>query len=170
MNSPILLTPGPLTTSPETKAAMLLDWGAWDSAFNALTPSVCRDLLAIVNAQSEHVCIPLQGSGTFAVEAALGTFVPRNAKVLVPDNGSYCKRIVRILSYLGRQAVVLEHGEQEPADPARIDSALAADSAITHVAQVHCETSTGIMNPLPEIAAIVARHGRGLIVDAMSSY
>ena len=170
MNSPVLLTPGPLTTSAETKAAMLSDWGSWDSAFNALTASICRDLVAIVNAQPDHVCIPLQGSGTFAVEAALGTFVPRNAKVLVPDNGSYCKRIARILGYLGREAVVLAHGEQEPADPARIDAALAADPAITHVAQVHCETSTGIMNPLPEIAAIVARHGRGLIVDAMSSY
>jgi 2-aminoethylphosphonate-pyruvate transaminase len=90
--------------------------------------------------------------------------------VLVPDNGSYCKRIVRILGYLGREAVVLAHGEQEPADPVRIDAALAADPAITHVAQVHCETGTGILNPLPEIAAVVAKHGRGLIVDAMSSY
>ena len=67
----------------------------------------------------EHVCVPLQGSGTFAVEAALGTLVPRSGKVLVPDNGSYCKRIVRILGYLGRETVVLPHGEQEPADPAR---------------------------------------------------
>src|ERR1700736_3618823 len=160
MNSPVLLTPGPLTTSPETKAAMLSDWGSWDSAFNALTASVCRDLVAIVNAQLEHVCIPLQGSGTFAVEAALGTFVPRNAKVLVPDNGSYCKRIVRILGYLGREAVVLAHGEQEPADLARIDAALRADPSITHVAQVHCETGTGILNPLPEIATIVANQHR----------
>ena len=170
MNSPILLTPGPLTTSPETKAAMQLDWGSWDSAFNALTASVCRDLVAIVNAQEDHVCIPLQGSGTFAVEAALGTFVPKNAKVLVPDNGSYCKRIARILGCLGREAIVLAHGEQEAADPARIESALRADPAITHVAQVHCETSTGILNPLPQIAAVVAKCGRGLIIDAMSSY
>jgi 2-aminoethylphosphonate-pyruvate transaminase len=77
---------------------------------------------------------------------------------------------VRILGYQGREAVVLTHGEQEPADPARIDAALAADPAITHVAQVHCETGTGILNPLPQIAAVVAKHGRGLIVDAMSSY
>ncbi|MBV8803781.1 MAG: 2-aminoethylphosphonate--pyruvate transaminase [Sinobacteraceae bacterium] len=166
----ILLTPGPLTTSAETRAAMLSDWGSWDSAFNALTASVCRDLVGIVNGEAEHVCIPLQGSGTFSVEAAIGTFVPRDGKVLVPDNGAYCKRIVRILGYLGREAVVLEHDEQTAADPARIDSALAADPAITHVAQVHCETGTGILNPLPEIAAVVARHGRGLIVDAMSSY
>jgi 2-aminoethylphosphonate-pyruvate transaminase len=170
MTEPILLTPGPLTTSRDTKSAMLSDWGSWDSGFNALTASVCRDLVAILDAQSDHVCVPLQGSGTFAVEAALGTLVPRSGKVLVPDNGSYCKRIGRILGYLGREAVILPHGEQEPADPARIDAALAADPAITHVAQVHCETGTGILNPLPEIAAIVAKHGRGLIVDAMSSY
>jgi len=170
MTDPILLTPGPLTTSAETKSAMLTDWGSWDGAFNELTASVCRDLTAIVDAQAEHVCVPLQGSGTFAVEAALGTLVPRGGKVLVPDNGSYCKRIVRILGYLGREAVVLPHGEQEPADPARIDAALGADPSITHVAQVHCETGTGILNPLAEIASIVAKRGRGLIVDAMSSY
>jgi 2-aminoethylphosphonate-pyruvate transaminase len=170
MTDPVLLTPGPLTTSADTRSAMLKDWGSWDGGFNALTASVCRDLVAIVDAQLDHVCVPLQGSGTFAVEAALGTLVPRSGKVLVPDNGSYCKRIVRILGYLGRKAVILAHGEQEPADPARIDAALAADPAITHVAQVHCETGTGILNPLPEIAAIVAKHSRGLIVDAMSSY
>jgi 2-aminoethylphosphonate-pyruvate transaminase len=170
MTDPILLTPGPLTTSAATKAAMQFDWGSWDSAFNALTATVCRDLIAIVDAQRDHVCVPLQGSGTFAVEAALGTLVPRGGKVLVPDNGAYCKRIVRILGYLGREAVVLSHGEQEPADPARIDAALRADPAITHVAQVHCETGTGILNPLPEIAATVANHGRALIIDAMSSY
>jgi 2-aminoethylphosphonate-pyruvate transaminase len=170
MTSQVLLTPGPLTTSAETKAAMLSDWGSWDGAFNELTASVCRDLVSIVDARADHVCIPLQGSGTFAVEAALGTFVPRNGKVLVPDNGSYCKRIARILTYLGREAVVLTHDERAPADPARIDAALAADPTITHVAQVHCETGTGILNPLPEIAAVVASHGRGLIIDAMSSY
>src|SRR5271163_2505906 len=170
MTDPILLTPGPLTTSEDTKSAMLSDWGSWDGAFNELTASVCRDLVAIVDAQSDHVCVPLQGSGTFSVEAALGTLVPKNGKVLVPDNGSYCKRIVRILGYLCREAVTLANGEREPADPARIDAALAADPAISHVAQVHCETGTGILNPLPQIAAIVAKHGRGLIVDAMSSY
>jgi 2-aminoethylphosphonate-pyruvate transaminase len=170
MTAPILLTPGPLTTSNATRQAMLADWGSWDGAFNELTASVCRDLTAIVDAQSEHVCVPLQGSGTFSVEAALGTLVPRGGKVLVPDNGSYCKRITRILGYLGREAVVLAHGEQEPADPRRIEAALSADAAITHVAQVHCETGTGILNPLPQIAEVAARHGRGLIIDAMSSF
>jgi 2-aminoethylphosphonate-pyruvate transaminase len=170
MTEPILLTPGPLTTSADTRSAMQKDWGSWDDGFNQLTASVCRDLVAIVHAEREHVCVPLQGSGTFAVEAALGTLVPKRGKVLVPDNGSYCKRIVRILGYLGREAVVLPHGEEEPADPVRIDAALSADPSITHVAQVHCETGTGILNPLAEISAATAKHGRGLIVDAMSSY
>ncbi len=170
MTEPVLLTPGPLTTTADTKAAMLVDWGSWDNAFNTMTASVCKDLVAILEAQDSHVCVPMQGSGTFSVEAALGTLVPRGAKVLVPDNGSYCKRIVKILGYLGRDAVVLEHSEQEPASVARIDAALAADAAISHVAQVHCETGTGILNPLAEIAATVARRGRRLIIDAMSSY
>lgn len=170
MSDPILLTPGPLTTSAATRAAMQRDWGSWDAAFNALTAGVCADLLDIARGAETHVCIPLQGSGTFAVEAALGTLVPRHGKVLVPDNGAYCRRIVRILGYLGREAVVLQLREDEAADPARIEAALAADPEITHVAQVHCETGTGILNPLPEIAAAVARQGRGLIVDAMSSF
>src|SRR5215471_3004612 len=124
MTTQVLLTPGPLTTSAETKAAMLSDWGSWDSAFNSLTASVCRDLVAIVNAQQEHACVPLQGSGTFSVEAAINTLVPKNGKVLVPDNGAYCKRIARILKYLDREAVVLPVDEQEPADAARIDGVL----------------------------------------------
>lgn len=170
MNEPILLTPGPLTTSSTTKVAMFADWGSWDGAFNALTASVCRDILAIANAAETHACVPLQGSGTFAVEAALGTLVPRDGKVLVPDNGAYCQRIVRILDYLGRAAVVLRFDEDQPADAAAIDAALAADPSITHVAQVHCETGTGIENPLAAIAEVVAARGRSLIVDAMSSF
>ncbi len=170
MHDPILLTPGPLTTSAATKQAMLRDWGSWDSAFNELTASVCRELATIVGGEDTHVCVPLQGSGTFAVEAALGTLVPRHGKVLVPNNGAYCQRILRILGYLGREGVALAHREDEPADPSRIDAALAADPAMTHVAQVHCETGAGILNPLPEIAAVVAARGRRLIVDAMSSY
>ena len=170
MTTPILLTPGPLTTSIQTKQAMLVDWGSWDQSFNQLTASVCQDITQIANGQDTHVCIPLQGSGTFAVEAALGTLVPRDGKVLVPNNGAYCQRIVRILGYLGRQTVVMDHREDEPANPERIEAALAADTTITHVALVHCETGTGILNPLNEIAQRVAYQGRGLIVDAMSSF
>jgi 2-aminoethylphosphonate-pyruvate transaminase len=169
-NDPILLTPGPLTTSLETKQAMLRDWGSWDSSFNSMTASICKDLVAVVNGAGTHVCVPLQGSGTFAVEAALGNLVPRDGKVLVPQNGAYCQRILKILKYLGRAHVAIDLAEDAPATPAMIEEAFARDPAITHVAQVHCETSTGILNPLPEIAAACARHGKGLIVDAMSSF
>ena len=170
MPEPILLTPGPLTTTRATKEAMLLDWGSWDAAFNELTASVCRDLAQVANAGDTHVCVPLQGSGTFAVEAALGTLVPKTGKVLVPSNGAYCQRIVRILGYLGRAVAILEFPEDEAVDPAQIDAALLADTSITHVAQVHCETGTGILNPLPEIAMVVQAHGRRMIVDAMSTF
>jgi 2-aminoethylphosphonate-pyruvate transaminase len=169
-NDPILLTPGPLTTSLETKQAMLRDWGSWDSAFNAITGSICRDLVGVVHGEETHVCVPLQGSGTFSVEAAIANVVPRNGKVLVPQNGAYCQRILKILRYLGRAHVALDIAEDRQATGAMVDEALARDGAITHVAQVHCETGTGILNPLPEIAQACARHGKGLVVDAMSSF
>jgi len=123
-----------------------------------------------VKGQGSHVCVPLQGSGTFSVEAALGTLVPKTGKVLVPANGAYCQRIARILGYLQREVVVLEHGEDEPVKPERIAAALQADPSITHVAVVHCETSAGILNPLHQIAQVVAQHNRRLLVDAMSSF
>jgi len=170
MADPVLLTPGPLTTSRATKEAMLRDWCSRDAAFSELTASVCRDLAQIANAGASHTSVPLQGSGTFAVEAALGTLVPKFGKVLVPNNGAYCQRIVRILNYLDRQAVVIDLPENAPVDPLQIDKALLEDSAITHVALVHCETGTGLLNPLPDVAVIVATHGRRLIIDAMSSF
>ena len=169
-NDPILLTPGPLTTSLETKQAMLRDWGSWDASFNAITGSICRDLLEVVNGTGTHVCVPLQGSGTFSVEAALANLVPRGGKVLVPQNGAYCQRILKILKYLGRAAVAMDIAEDRHPTGAMVEEALARDPSITHVAQVHCETGTGILNPLGEIAAACERQGRALIVDAMSSF
>jgi 2-aminoethylphosphonate-pyruvate transaminase len=169
-NDPILLTPGPLTTSLATKQAMLRDWGSWDAAFNAMTASICKDVVGVVNGAATHVCVPLQGSGTFAVEAALANLVPRDGKVLVPDNGAYCARILKILKYLGREHGSIELGEDKPVSAAMLEGAFKMDPRITHVAQVHCETGTGILNPLPEIAAVCARHGKLLIVDAMSSF
>ncbi len=169
-NDPVLLTPGPLTTSPATREAMLRDWGSWDTAFNLMTQSVCTDLVEIVHGQHDYVCVPLQGSGTFAVEAALGTLVPRDGRVLVPNNGAYCTRIVRILQRLGIAYVELALREDEPVDAAAIEDAFNSDPRITHVAQVHLETSAGLLNPLDEIAAVCQRHGKRLIVDAMSSF
>ena len=169
-NDPILLTPGPLTTSLRTKQAMLSDWGSWDAAFNAITASLRKDLVDIVGGGAEYTCVPLQGSGTFSVEAAIGTVVPRAGKVLVPNNGAYCARIVRICKYLGRAVADLPVPEDQPVTGAIVEAALAADPAITHVAQVHCETGAGVLNDLVSIADVCARRGKGLIVDAMSSF
>ncbi|MBN1080163.1 2-aminoethylphosphonate--pyruvate transaminase [Pseudomonas sp. 1079] len=168
--APILLTPGPLTTSNRTRQAMMTDWGSWDDRFNQLTASVCSQLLAILNGADSHHCVPLQGSGTFAVEAAIGTLVPRNGKVLVLINGAYGKRLAKICEVLGREFSTFETAEDEPTTAADVDRLLHADSAITHVALIHCETSTGILNPLPQIAEVVKRHGKRLVIDAMSSF
>ncbi|WP_153788147.1 2-aminoethylphosphonate--pyruvate transaminase [Pseudomonas sp. EMN2] len=169
-NAPILLTPGPLTTSIRTRQAMLVDWGSWDRDFNQLTASVCEQLLAIIDGAASHHCVPLQGSGTFAVEAAIGTLVPRDGKVLVLINGAYGQRLAKICKVLGRQYSTFETAEDQPTTAEDVDRLLAADPSVTHVALIHCETSTGILNPLPEIAQVIKRHGKRLIIDAMSSF
>jgi len=149
---------------------MSLDWGSWDEGFNQLTASLCEHLLAIVNGADSHHCVPLQGSGTFAVEAAIGTLVPRNGKVLVLINGAYGKRLAKICEVLGRSFSTFETAEDEPTSAADVERLLRADPTVSHVALIHCETSTGILNPLAEIAEVVARHGKRLIIDAMSSF
>lgn len=170
VKDPVLLTPGPLTTSLTTKSAMLRDWGSWDTAFNSITASLRADLVDVVHGRDTHVCVPLQGSGTFSVEAAIGTLVPRDGKVLVPQNGAYCKRVLRICEYMGRAVVELPIAEGTLPTGKMIAEALARDPAITHVAQVHCETGTGTLNPLRDIAQVCAERGKGLIIDAMSSF
>jgi 2-aminoethylphosphonate-pyruvate transaminase len=170
MKEPVLLTPGPLTTSSATKLAMVRDWGSRDTGFIEINRRVRELLLKIISGQETHVCVPLQGSGTFSVEAMLGTMVPKNGHVLVPQNGAYCKRIAKICSILGRRVTALEYEERQPVKAADIDAALAKDPSITHVALVHCETSTGVLNPLSEVASIVSKHKRSLLVDAMSSF
>lgn len=167
---PILLTPGPLTTSLPTKMAMLRDWGSWDAAFNGVTAQLRAKLTAVVHAEASHVCVPMQGSGTFAVEAAVNSLVPRDGHVLVLINGAYGKRLERLTGMMGRKVSVFETADDVPTTAADVDRLLAADPSITHVGLIHCETSTGIENPLHEIALTVARHGRRLIVDAMSSF
>lgn len=167
---PILLTPGPLTTSLETKTAMLRDWGSWDSAFNAVTARVRERLTAIVHAEETHVCVPMQGSGTFSVEAAVNTLVPRDGHVLVLINGAYGKRMAKLTQMMGRRLSIFETADDVPTTAADVARLLDGDASITHVGLIHCETSTGILNPLPEIAEVVAKRGKSLIVDAMSSF
>jgi len=167
---PFLLTPGPLTTTRATKEAMLRDWGSRDVEFIAMNARVRARLLELVHGEGSHVCVPLQGSGTFIVEAMIGTLVPPAGKLLVLVNGAYGRRMVRICEYYRRACVVQEAAEDQAVDPAALDAALAGDSAISHVVVVHCETTSGVLNPVEEIAAVTARRGRRLLVDAMSAF
>jgi len=167
---PLLLTPGPLTTSRTTREAMLRDWGSRDTDFIALNARVRDRLVDIAGARGSHVCVPVQGSGTFAIEATIGTLLPRDGKMLVLVNGAYGKRIMRICQMIGRAHVAIETAEDVPNDVAALDAALAADSSISHVAAIHCETTSGILNPIEAIAETVARHGRSLMIDAMSAF
>jgi 2-aminoethylphosphonate-pyruvate transaminase len=166
----ILLTPGPLTTTLRTKLAMLRDWGSWDADFIRLTADLRARLLAVLYGAQTHVVVPLQGSGTFSVEAAVATIVPRDGHLLVLDNGAYCKRLGRLATLMGRRTTIAQQAEDRAVSPAELDTQLAADPTITHVGFVHCETGTGVENPLAAVAEVCARHGRGLIVDAMSSF
>src|SRR5262249_29180986 len=121
---PWLLTPGPLTTSASVKEAMLHDWGSRDARFIAINRRIREGLLELAGASQTHVTVPLQGSGTFAVEAMIGTLVPRAGKLLVLVNGAYGQRIVRICRTLGRAHAVLEWAEDKPVEAARVAAAL----------------------------------------------
>ena len=166
----ILLTPGPLTTTLRTKLAMLRDWGSWDADFNAVTPSVRKSLLAVIHGQDSHVVVPLQGSGTFSVEAAVATLVPRDGHVLVLDNGAYCKRAAKLTTLMGRRCTVMGFDDAVQVSPAALAERLQSDRTITHVVMIHCETGAGVLNPLQAVADVCAANGKGLIVDAMSSF
>ena len=166
----VLLTPGPLTTSLRTKLAMLKDWGSWDSDFIAITARVRQSLLDIVHGHDSHVVVPLQGSGTFSVEAAMATVVPRDGHVLVLDNGAYCKRAAKLTHLMGRRTTVVPFAEDAAVSPDVLQTHLLADTSITHVVMIHCETGAGVLNPLQAVADVCQAHGKGLIVDAMSSF
>ncbi|MGY4758820.1 2-aminoethylphosphonate--pyruvate transaminase [Paenibacillus caseinilyticus] len=169
----LLLTPGPLTTTKTVKASMLRDWCTWDRDYNGLVQSVRERLveLAAPGGAREFTAVLMQGSGTFAVESAVGTFLPREGgKLAVLCNGAYGERIARIAEVLGIELALLRSEETEPADAEALARLLEADPAITHVAAVHCETTTGMLNPVRDIAAAAKRYGRTVIIDAMSSF
>jgi 2-aminoethylphosphonate-pyruvate transaminase len=166
----LLLTPGPLATSAQTKRAMLHDWGSWDADFNALTARVGARLLDIIDGAADYSCVPLQGSGTFAVEAAIGSLLPAEGKLLVLANGAYGKRMAQLTAQMGRRVELLDFGETAPVDPAALRRRLGEDAEISHVGVIHCETSTGILNPLQAVADETAAAGRKLIIDAMSGF
>ncbi len=166
----LLLTPGPLNTTPRTRAALGRDWGSRDAAFIALSESVRTRLAGLVGGQSSHVAVPMQGAGTFAVEAAVQSLVPRDGTLLVLVNGAYGRRIADMAARIGRLGGVLEVAENRPIEAEQVRLALAQDPGITDVALVHCETTSGLLNPLAPVADVVRQAGRRLILDAMSAF
>ncbi|MBG6147376.1 2-aminoethylphosphonate--pyruvate transaminase [Roseibium album] len=171
LGEPYLLTPGPLTTSYAVKEAMLVDWGSWDGDFRAMTREMRDRLIALLGDGSDAFdCVPMQGSGTFSVEAMLASFIPKDGKALVLANGAYGLRAAQTLDYLGRDYQLLDKGDYLPPRGDEVAKILATDPAISHVVAIHCETSSGILNPVEEISEAVYAAGRKLLVDSMSAF
>lgn len=167
----VLFTPGPLTTSRTVKQAMLRDLGSRDFEFIGLVKEIRRKLVEAGQAsQSEYTAVIMQGSGTFGLEAVISSTVPPDGRLLVIINGAYGKRIAKIASILKVETVTLECLENTTPDLQRIEDTLKTDPKISSVAVVHCETTTGIVNPIKEIGRIVAKSGAKYFVDAMSSF
>ncbi len=167
----LLFTPGPLTTSLSVKQAMLHDAGSWHFEFNSTVKRIREAILKLAGLTNEDgfEAILMQGSGTFGVESVIASVIPPQGRLLVLANGAYGERIAKIATCQRIDHHVLRNEEHEVPDPQQVESVLLEDPAITHVALVHCETTTGILNPLDSIGRIVQRYRRSLIVDAMSS-
>ncbi len=169
--SKLLFTPGPLSTSDRVKQAMLRDLGSRDTEFISVVRAIRERLVELAEPGGEaYEAVLMQGSGTFSIESAISSAIPRNGGLLVLINGAYGRRIAKIARTLGISTVELSCEEDQRVDPARVAAALARNGAITHVAAVHCETTTGIVNPVEEIGAVVNGESRVYLVDAMSSF
>jgi len=167
---PLLLTPGPLTTGKRVKEVMVHDWGSRDATFLKINTEVLTRLPEVVNGGADYVTVPMQGSGTFAVEAMLTTFVPADGKVLVLINGAYGQRAKKILDIAKRGVVVHETPEDTPPDLARVERLLQEDAAITHIFTIHCETTSGILNPIVALGALAQKYNKGYLIDSMSAF
>jgi len=171
-NPYILLTPGPLSTSKGVRAAMLRDWCTWDADYNeTIVQNIRGRLVALATEDVENYTVVLmQGSGSFAVEACLGTAVPKDGKLLVLTNGAYGDRMAEMARVLNIEHTTINFGEVTAPTAADMERILTEDPKITHVAFVHCETTTGMLNPLEALSAAVKRFNKTLIIDAMSSF
>ena len=172
MKDPLLFTPGPLTTSATVKAAMQRDIGSRDTDFIEMVAGVREELLRIAGVSSEqgYEAVLLQGSGTFALESVISSVIPREGRFVVVANGAYGERMAAIAERLGISTRLARWPDNESPDVAGVQRLIEEEPAATHVAIVHCETTTGILNPIEEIARIVSASGREFIVDAMSSF
>ena len=170
-SSKLLFTPGPLTTSESVKAAMMRDLGSRDREFLEIVRDIRKRLVALGDArEGDYECVLMQGSGTFAVESVISSVIPRDGQFLVLVNGAYGRRIVQMARIHGIEVQVLEAPENQKIQASDVRQFLAAAPDITHVAVIHCETTTGIVNPIEEIGRAVKDAGALYIVDAMSSF
>ena len=171
-NEYLLLTPGPLTTTPGVRFAMMKDMCTWDRDYNGRVEEIRRRLVKLATHDDmTYTSVLLQGSGTYVVEAAMGTFVPRGGKLLVIENGAYGRRMAEIARVLDMPFLVLSFGETEVPTPGAVARALGEHPEVTHVAMVHCETTSGILNEVAPIAEVVKEEGeRIFVLDAMSSF
>lgn len=166
-----LFTPGPLTTSPTVKQAMLHDLGSRDARFISVVADIRRRLLALgAVAEPDYTAVIVQGSGTFGIEAVISSITPPGGKWLVLVNGAYGRRMAQMCAVHGIDHTALTLPETAAFAPEHVAMALAADPALTHVAVVHCETTTGLLNPVAAIGRVVAQAGKVYLVDAMSSF
>ncbi len=173
-NKYLLLTPGPLSTTAGVKEAMLRDWCTWDRDYNDVVEGLRRDLVEMALRDRAklpvYTAVLMQGSGTFAVESVVGSVIPRGGKLAVLSNGAYGRRIAEIAGVLKIPAVELRFDECERPEAATLAEMLEDDPAVTHVAVVHCETTTGILNDIESVGRVAKRYGKKFIVDAMSSF
>ncbi len=169
---PKLFTPGPLTTSRTVKEAMLIDLGSREVEFTDVIAKFRRQLLDLAGVTKEagFEAVPVQGSGTYGIEAMISSAVPAGGKLLVLVNGVYGDRMVAIAAIHGISTATVKTSDRTVPTPREVEEALAADPAITHVAVVHCETTTGILNPVTEIGRVVKNAGKTYLIDAMSSF
>lgn len=170
-NDYILLTPGPLSTSKRVRAALLKDWCTWDSEYNNMIQEMRSMLLKVANCSEDiYTSVLMQGSGSFSVESVIGTAVGKNDKLLILANGAYGKRMKDIADVLKINYKFIATPEKEQYSVVALEEILKEDKEITHVSFVHCETTTGILNPLEDLANVVKSYNKTLIVDAMSSF
>lgn len=171
MRNYLLLTPGPLSTSESVRQAMLQDWCTWDKDYNEGVVTVIREqLLKLAGLDGEYTTVLLQGSGTYAVEATLSCAVRPQDKLLIVANGAYGKRMGDIARRHGLNHVLVSLRETAPVTPEAVRRALEEHPDISHLAMVHCETTTGILNPVEAVARAIRGRGLTFIVDAMSSF
>lgn len=172
-NNPyLLLTPGPLSTSKGVRASLLRDWCTWDDDYNEeIVQTIRRKLTQLASSRpEEYTSVLMQGSGSFAVEACLGSTIPKNGKLLLITNGAYGDRMVKMAEIMGISFTTLKYPEVAVPDMDDVKIALERDASISHVAMVHCETTTGILNPIRRLSETVKPYGNILIIDAMSSF